>query len=55
MNAGDVLVLRVEDDELRITTLAEVQSKLVDRGIRPDDARVAALSSIRESVVFDEE
>ncbi len=35
--------------------LAEVQSKLVDRGIQPDDAWAAALSPIRESAVFTEE
>jgi ribonuclease VapC len=35
--------------------LAEVQSKLVDRGIQPDDAWAAALSPIREPAVFTEE
>jgi PIN domain nuclease of toxin-antitoxin system len=32
--------------------LAEVQSKLVSRGIRPDEAWEAALSPIREAAVF---
>ena len=35
--------------------LAEVQSKLVDRGIRSDDAWVAVLSPIHDSVPFDDE
>jgi ribonuclease VapC len=35
--------------------LAEVQSKLVERGIRPDDAWSTALSPIRESVAFTDE
>jgi PIN domain nuclease of toxin-antitoxin system len=35
--------------------LAEVQSKLVDRGIRAEEAWVAALSPIQEAVVFDDE
>lgn len=32
--------------------LAEVQSKLVSRGIKPDEAWEAALSPIREAAVF---
>ena len=32
--------------------LAEVQGKLVDRGLNPDDAWQAALSPIREAVPF---
>jgi PIN domain nuclease of toxin-antitoxin system len=35
--------------------LAEVQSKLVGRGIRPDDAWLVALSPIHDSVPFDDE
>jgi ribonuclease VapC len=35
--------------------LAEVQSKLVERGIRPDDAWSTTLSPIRESVAFTDE
>jgi ribonuclease VapC len=35
--------------------LAEVQSKLVDHGIRPDEAWEAALSPIREAVSFTSE
>jgi PIN domain nuclease of toxin-antitoxin system len=35
--------------------LAEVQSKLVDRGVQPEDAWAVALSPIREAIVFNEE
>jgi PIN domain nuclease of toxin-antitoxin system len=35
--------------------LAEVQSKLVSRGIKPDEAWAAAISPIRESAVFTDE
>ncbi|HEY3972669.1 MAG TPA: type II toxin-antitoxin system VapC family toxin [Candidatus Sulfotelmatobacter sp.] len=35
--------------------LAEVQSKLVERGIQPDDAWAAALSPINESLAFSPE
>ena len=32
--------------------LAEVQAKLVDKGLRPDDAWEAAVSPIREAITF---
>lgn len=35
--------------------LAEVQSKLVSRGIKPDEAWEATISPIRESAVFTDE
>ena len=35
--------------------LAEVQSKLVSRGIKPDEAWEATISSIREAAVFTDE
>ena len=45
----------LQDAVCSTVNLAEVQSKLVDRGIQPDDAWAAALSPIRESAVFTEE
>lgn len=42
----------LSDAAISTVNLAEVQSKLVDRGVRPDDAWTATLSPIQEAVPF---
>ena len=43
------------DAVISTVNLAEVQGKLVDRGLSPDDAWEATLSPIREAVAFTSE
>ncbi len=53
---ADKLTLRLLGDAIASSVnLAEVHSKLVSRGLKPDDAWDAASSPVRESAPFTEE
>src|SRR5207248_1543551 len=48
-------IVRAKAAATSTVNLAEVQGKLVDRGLSPDDAWEATLSPIREAVAFTSE
>jgi AbrB family looped-hinge helix DNA binding protein len=57
INAGDEIILRIEDDELRITTLKqriERAQRLVRKHVKPRTSLVAELITERRKAARDE-